>query len=174
MAVAKAGGIIQNVNLAQISILGVPDRPGIAKTIFNALFQKGVNVQFIAQVIELENTSHIVLCISNDDLEAAKSAVEEANKDVGAQKILYYPNVAMVSVFGPHFRDHPGIAGLVFSALASVGINILAISTSISSISCVIDSNLLDSATNALKEAFNLPASSIYVASNGLSLRKGS
>lgn len=167
----KAGGIIENIDLAQISILNIPDRPGIASYVFNALFEKNVNVQFIAQIIELNSISHIAICVSKENLEFARSAIENANLDIHAEKIIYHPNVAMISVFGPHFRDHPGIAGMIFSALASVNINILAISTSISSISCVIEGEFLKKAVEVLRKTFDLPPSTIYIASDGITLR---
>ena len=68
--------------------------------------------------------------------------------------MVYDREVGIVSIFGPHFGDRPGIAGTMFSALASAGINILAISTSISSLSCVLDAGDMDDAIRVLKESF--------------------
>lgn len=167
----KAGGIIQNINLAQISILCIPDRPGVASTILSALYEKGINVQFIAQLIELNNRAHIIICISNKDLEKAKLAFDDIKSQVDAKEILYNPDVSIISIFGPHFRDQPGVAKAVFSTLAEANINILAINTSISSISCVIDGSKLKSAVNALMSAFDLPLSSVFTAADGISLR---
>jgi len=167
----KAGGIIQNTNLAKIGVMSVPDRPGIASAVLGALGERGINVQFIVQCIDLNNKTHMILCVAEDDLEVALSAIEEVKSRVRADKIVCQPNVAIVSVFGPHFRDHPGIAGVAFSALASVGINILAISTSISTISCVIDGDCVAEAMEALREAFDVPSSAVFTASRGLSLR---
>lgn len=167
----KAGGIIQNTNLAEIGVMSVPDRPGIASAVLTALGERNINVQFIVQSIDLKNRTHMILCVAEDDLEAALSAIEGVKSKVRAEKVIFRPNVAIVSVFGPHFRDHPGIAGVAFSALASVGINILAISTSISTISCVIDGDRVAEAVGALREAFDVPSSAVFTASRGLSLR---
>ena len=76
---------------------------------------------------------------------------------MGAQEVVYKGEVGLVTVFGPHFGERAGIAGTMFSALGSVGINILAISTSISSLSCIIDMGDMDRAVQALEEAFELP-----------------
>jgi len=166
----KAGGIIQNINLAKIGVMSVPDRPGIASAILGALLEKNVNVQFIVQTIDLNDRSNIILCVNKNDLETTMSAIEKVRPDINAEAIIYQPNVAMVSVYGPHFRDHPGIAFIAFSSLAEVGINIIAISTSISTISCVIEGDKVDKAVEVLSSAFNVPSRSVFIASDGLSL----
>jgi len=167
----KAGGIIQNINLAKIGVMSVPDRPGIASIVLGALCEKNINVQLIVQTTDLNSRSNIILCINKNDLETAISAIENVRPDVNAEKVIYQSNVAMVSIFGPHFRDHPGIAVIAFSSLASAEINIIAISTSISTISCVIDDDKVDKAVEALMSAFNVPSKNVYIASEGLSLR---
>ena len=167
----KAGGIIHNTNLAEIGVMSVPDRPGIASAILGALGERDINVQFIVQCIAPQKRTHMILCVAQDDLRETLSAIEEAKPKVEAEEVTCQPNVALVSVFGPHFRDYPGIAALAFSALTSVEINILAISTSISTISCVIDGDRVAEATKALREAFDVPPSAIFIALCGLSLR---
>lgn len=171
MGKIKASGIIQNINLAKIGVMSVPDRPGIASAVLGALGERNINVQFIVQAIDLNNKTHMILCVAEDDLEAAILAIEEVKSKVQAEEVICQSNVAIVSVFGPHFRDHPGIAGVAFSALASVGINILTISTSISTISCVIDGDRVAEAVEALRETFDVPSSAVFTASRGLSLR---
>ena len=166
----KAGGIIQNKNLAKIGVMSIPDRPGIASEVLGALGEAGINVQFIVQFIDLKNRTHMILCVARDDVKAALSAIERVRPKLHAEEVICCQDVAIVSVFGPHFRDHPGIAGVAFSALASVEINILAISTSISTISCVIDEDRLEEAVASLREAFNVPASAVFTAARGLSL----
>jgi aspartate kinase len=77
--------------------------------------------------------------------------------EVEAGKVIAYPEAAIVSIFGPDFRERPGIAGTMFDALAASGINIMAISTSISTVSCVIDSDDLEAGLIALRQTFDLP-----------------
>ena len=153
----KIGGIIQNRNLAKIGVMSIPDRPGVAGTIFKALGTKGVNCPFIVHTVDLNNLDSIVICVNREDLTAALEALNTVQETVGAKEVVHDGQVGMISIYGPHFSQRPGIAGEMFSALASVGINILAISTSISSLCCIIDLNDMDRAEQAIKEAFELP-----------------
>jgi aspartate kinase len=153
----RIGGIIRNSNLAKIGVMGIPDRPGVAGAVLSGLGREGINVEFIVQCIDLNNNDHVVFCVGRDDLEAALSILEEIRPQLGAKEVIHKPEVGIVSIFGPDFRERPGIAGTMFSALASVGINILAISTSISTVSCVIDASLLPDAVKVLEKTFDMP-----------------
>jgi aspartate kinase len=153
----KIGGIIQKRNLAKIGVMSIPDRPGVAGALFNALGERGINVSFIVHNIDLNNLDNIVICVAREDLTAALEALDNVEEAVGAKEIVYDHEVGIVSIFGPHFGERPGIAGVMFSALASVGINILAISTSISTASCLVDASDMDEAIEALHETFDLP-----------------
>lgn len=157
MGKIKIGGIIKNSNLSKIGVMGIPDRPGVAGAILSSLGREGINVEFIVQCIDLNNNDHIVFCVARDDLEAALSILEKIKPELGAKEVIHKPEVGIVSIFGPDFRERPGIAGTMFNALASVGINILAISTSISTVSCVIDAELLPNAVKVLQETFDMP-----------------
>jgi aspartate kinase len=153
----KIGGIIQSRNLAKIGVMSIPDRPGVAGAIFSALGAKGVNISFIVHTIDINSLDNIVFCVAQQDLTAALEALDTVKETVGAKEIVYDGEVSIVSMFGPHFGERPGIAGVMFSALASAGINILAISTSISSTSCLIDADDMDEAVQVLEETFELP-----------------
>lgn len=153
----KIGGIIQNRNLAKIGVMSIPDRAGVAGAIFSALGEKGINVPFIVHTIDLNNLDNLVICVAREDLTPALEVLDTVKETIGAKEIVYDGEVGIFSMFGPHFGERPGIAGVMFSALASAGINILAISTSISSTSCLIDANDMDEAVQALEEAFDLP-----------------
>jgi aspartate kinase len=153
----KIGGIIERRNLAKIGVMSIPDRPGVAGAIFSALGAKGINIPFIVHTIDLNDLDNIVLCVAQQDLTAALEVLNTVSEKVGAEDIVYDGEVGIVSMFGPHFGERPGIAGIMFSALASAGINILAISTSISSTSCLIDASDMDEAVQALEKAFELP-----------------
>lgn len=157
MKKVKIGGVIQNSDLAKIGVMGIPDRPGVAGAILSALGRKSINVEFIVQCIDLYNNDHVVFCVARDDLEAAVSILEEIRPHLGAKEVVHKPEVGIVSIFGPDFRERPGIAGAMFNALASVGVNILAISTSISTVSCVIDVHNLPEAVRVIEETFDMP-----------------
>ena len=153
----KIGGIMQNVNLAKVRVMSVPDRPGVAGAVLSALGQAGINVQFVVQCLDLRDQTQIVCCIGQEDADRAMATLKPVQSEIGAAGIAATPNVAIVSIFGPDFREIPGIAGTMFSALARAGINILAISTSISTISCVIAAVHLDEAVHTLSQVFDLP-----------------
>jgi aspartate kinase len=153
----RIGGIIQKRDLAKIGVMSIPDRPGVAGAIFGALGARGVNCPLIVHTIDLNNLDNIVLCVTQKQLAIALDVLERVREEVEEMDVVYDREVGIVSIFGPHFGDRPGIAGAMFSALASAGINILAISTSISSLSCLLDAGNMDEAVCVLKEAFESP-----------------
>jgi aspartokinase len=157
MAKIKIGGIMQTTGLSKVGVMSIPDRPGTAGYIMDSLGRKGINVQFIVQCIDIRDNDHVVFCIAQEDLEEAKDILEGVKSDLGAEQVIQRENVAVISIFGPDFRERPGIAGTMFSALGSRDINILAISTSISTLSCVIDADRLQEAVMAMRETFDLP-----------------
>lgn len=157
MSKIKIGGILQNPHLARISVMGVPDRPGTAAALLNAFGQAGVNVQFIVQCIDQHENDHIVVCVDRDDLERALELVCQVNTALCASAVSHDPAVASVGIFGPDFRERPGIAGTFFHALASVGINIQAISTSISTVTVIIAADRLQDAVAVIRRTFELP-----------------
>jgi len=148
---------MQTTNLAKVGVMSIPDRPGTAGRVLEALGKKGINVQFIVQCIDILDNDHVVFCISQENMELAQEILEDVRRELGAEKVIQRPNVAIISIFGSDFRERPGVAGEMFSALGSRGINILAISTSISTMSCVIDAGRLEEAVTAMRETFELP-----------------
>jgi len=157
MKKVKIGGVIRNSNLAKVGVMGIPDRPGVAGAILSGLGRKGINVEFIVQCIDLNERDHVVFCVARDNLEAALSILEQIKLQLGAKEVVHDPEVGIVSIFGPDFRERPGIAGAMFNALGSAGINILAISTSISTVSCVIDARRVSEAVRVIEQTFDMP-----------------
>lgn len=152
----KVANIIQQKDLALIGVMAIPDRPGIAAAIFEALGARGISAQFIVQCIDVSSRSHVALCVASKDLATALGVLERVKTRIGAEALIHIPRVGVVITYGPEFREQPGVAGKVGSALASAGINILAISTSFSTVSCVVAGDRLADAVKALKEAFDL------------------
>ena len=157
MKKVKIGGVIRNSNLAKVGVMGIPDRPGVAGAILSALGREGINVEFIVQCIDLNDQDHVVFCVARDDLEVALKTLGKIRPQLGAKEVIQKPEVGIVSIFGPDFRERPGIAGAMFNALASAGINILAISTSISTVSCVINADRTSDAVNVIEQTFDMP-----------------
>ena len=157
MGKIRIGGIMQNAHLSLLNVTAVPDRPGIAAAILGELGRRGINVQFIVQCIDQSKQDQVAVCVDRDDGPQALEAINLVAPEVEAGHVISYPEVAIVSIFGPDFRERPGIAGTMFDALAAEGVNILAISTSISTVSCVIESDALETALNSLRDTFDLP-----------------
>ena len=156
MARVKIGGILQQKDLALVGMMAVPDRPGIAAAIFKTLGRRGINVISIVQLVDLDNNTHVVFCVASKDASVALGLLRPLKERFGGRGITHRARVAMVSIFGPDFREKPGIAGMMHTALADAGINILSISTSISSVNCVIDQERLDDAVAALNDTFEM------------------
>jgi aspartate kinase len=153
----RIGGIMQNAHLSLLNVTAVPDRPGIAAAILNGLGRSGINVQFIVQCIDQSHRDQVALCVDRGDLQTAMDVVSDIAPELEAGRVVTHPEVAIVSIFGPDFRERPGIAGTMFEALAQQQINILAISTSISTVSSVIEAENLDMALISLRQTFDLP-----------------
>ncbi len=153
----RVGGIICHRGLALVGVMSAPDRPGLVAALFKGLGQERLNAQFIVQSIDLNNESHVQFCVAREDAQRVLEIITPIAESLGAKKVVQRMPVALVAVFGPDFRERPGIAGTAFSALAGAGINILAVSTSISTISCLIDDAHVEQALAALKEVFALP-----------------
>ena len=155
----KLSGIIEYRDLNVLSLENIPDHPGVAGIIFQALGHRGIKVQFIVQALNRLRQSQVLLAIAESEGREALAVMEELRPRIGNPDLTLQSNRAIISIFGPHFRERPGIAGIFFQALGSQGINILGVSTSISTCSCVIEAADLPGAVKAVGEAFELPDS---------------
>jgi aspartate kinase len=153
----KIGGILQNNHLARISVMGVPGRLDTAAVLLNAIGQSDLNVQFVVQCIDQHQNDHIVLCVDRDDLGKALDAVSRVEGELGAGAVSHDPRVASVGIFGPDFRERPGIAGTFLAALTASGICFQATSTSVSTCTVLIAADVLPDAVEAIERAFELP-----------------
>ena len=153
-------GVAQDSNVAKIAVLGVPDRPGIAYKIFSALAAAYIDIDMIVQSIRHSDKSinDIVFTIARPDLAQAKAIIEDVAADIGILGVLVEENVAKVSIVGAGMLGNPGIAAEMFGALGDAGVNIEVISTSEISISCLIRSNQVKEAVNAIHNRFFFPA----------------
>lgn len=143
-------------NQIKMSILDVPDRPGIAAKIFGALAKENINVDMIIQSAARGERNDISFTISYTDLKKALEVLEEINKQLNAGGVIYEENMAKVSIIGVGMRSHPGVAAKMFETLGKKNINIEMISTSEIKISCIIKREHLETAVKALHKAFGL------------------
>jgi aspartate kinase len=143
---------------ARITLLGVPDRPGAAASIFEALADAGCNVDTIIQNEPLGKgrDAEVSFTIASEDLRAAERALEPVTADLGIARVDTDLHIGKVSIVGAGMRSHPGVAARVFKTLAEQEINIEMISTSPIKISCIIRAERVPEAVKALHSAFEL------------------
>jgi aspartate kinase len=153
----KIGGIMQSDGRSLIRILSVPDHAGVAGTVLNAMGESGVNIELLVESFDLDECGNFSMVIDQKDLDSALGVLDEIKPTIDAKVVTYTPDVAVITVFGPHLREKPKVHGTMFSSIASSGIGPLAIATSISSVSCVVEGRHLASAVSALQEAFEIP-----------------
>lgn len=153
----KIGGIIAVEDLGMITVQGAPDAPGIAGKILEAIGNSEISVGFISCAPDLGGGASITVCVAMDRFERALDEIELVRDEIRAQRVATQEKICSISVFGPHFGEIPKVASTIFRALAEAGINIHAISTSVSSVTCVFDENLLNEGMSALRGRFEIP-----------------
>ncbi len=149
-------GITYDVGEAKVTILDVPDRPGIAAKVFRSLAEKNINVDIIIQNVSEKGLTDISFTVAEEDLNKAKDVMGEVVKGLGARGCTYDEGIAKVSLIGAGMRTHPGVAADMFGALAAENINIEMISTSAIKVSCVVREDSVEKAVEALHKKFNL------------------
>ena len=149
-------GIAHDMDVAKIALVGVPDRPGIASEIFQAVGGQGVNVRMIVQASGADGKNDVTFTVGSHEVNTVLPALEQVRKQIGARAFLYDPDVAMLSVVGEGLATSPGTAGRVFAALAAAGVNIDLISTSSITITCVVRQADAERAVRSLHEALKL------------------
>ena len=147
-----------NRDITKITLEGVPDRPGIAAEIFGTLGNEGYNIELVVSTGGAGGRADISFAVAQPEEEGILRALETIRDEVGARALHADSNVALVSIVGQHLSTEPRIAGRMFSALSNHGINIEIISTSMSSVTCLIDEDGTQEALAALAKEFGLTA----------------
>lgn len=143
-------GVAKDTNVARISIVGLPDTPGVAFKLFDRLAKKKVNIDIILQSVGRDGTKDITFTTAIDQAEDAVAAVSE----ISDAKVVCDENVAKISIVGAGMETHPGVAAKMFEALYDASINIQMIATSEIKVSVLIDSKDADKAVQAVHDAF--------------------
>jgi aspartate kinase len=149
-------GITHDKGQAKISLLRVPDRPGIAAQVFGSVAACNIVVDMIVQNISRDGFTDISFTLPRGDHARARAALEEIARKVGAHGIVADERVAKVSIVGVGMRSHSGVAARMFDTLSKEGINIQMISTSEIAVSCVIEDKYAELAVRALHDTFEL------------------
>jgi aspartate kinase len=152
----KVRGIAHDLNVAKLTIRGVPDKPGIAAAIFEPLAEAHVSVDTIVQNASEENLTDVTFTISRSDLRQALPVVEQTARKVKAREVVSDDKLGKVSIVGTGMQSGPGYASLMFRTLSEQGINIEMISTSEIRITCIVHEDRVNDAVQALHKAFAL------------------
>jgi aspartate kinase len=154
----NVSGIAYSRDDAKLTVRRVPDRPGIAATIFGELSAQNVNVDMIVQNTAADGTTDMTFTVGKADLPRAGAALDGVQPQIGYAEVLTDPNVAKISVVGVGMRSHAGVANIMFRALADKAINIQVISTSEIKVSVLIAAEYTELAVRALHTAYGLDA----------------
>jgi aspartate kinase len=153
---AIISGIAHDTSEAKVTIMGVPDRPGIAARVFRPLADAGVNIDMIVQNVSAAGHTDISFTLPNHDLPHAEPILQALAREVGASGFTCDPDIAKISLIGAGMKSHPGVAADMFDALAEAGINIEIISTSSIRVSCVVREAEIERAVRVVHERFRL------------------
>ena len=149
-------GITYDRDQAKITVVHVPDKPGVAASLFIPLSEHNISVDMIIQNVSAEGFTDLTFTVSKKDMKEAQKIVEATAKAVGARKVEVDDDVAKVSIIGVGMMSHSGVAAKMFKTMANESINIMMISTSEIKISCIIQRKYTELAVTVLHDAFGL------------------
>jgi aspartate kinase len=152
----KARSIAYDLDVAKITVVGVPDRPGIAAAIFEPLARAGISVDTIVQNASINNITDLTFTVAKSQLTKAMEVTEPIARQIGARECTSDSRLGKVSIIGTGMQNTPGYAARMFGTLSEKGINIQLITTSEIRITCIIDEARVEDAVRALHQAFEL------------------
>ncbi len=152
----RVRGIVHDLDVAKITVVGVPDRPGIAAAIFEPLAKAGISVDTIVQNASIDNITDLTFTVAQSQASKAMEVVKPIAQSIGAKECVSDSRLGKVSIIGIGMQNTPGFAAGMFEALSEQGVNIQLIATSEIRITCIIDEAKVDDAVRALHRAFKL------------------
>lgn len=152
----KVTGVAYDANVAKVTLHGVPDRPGIAASVFEPLAEVAISVDTIVQNTSVDNLTDLSFTVAQTDLARAVEVVERLAKAIGAKGVTADGDLAKVSIVGAGMQNSPGYASKMFRTLADAGINIQMITTSEIRITCIVAKTSVEQAVRSLHPAFEL------------------
>lgn len=157
-------GVVHDASESKVTVVGVPDRPGISAALFENLANANINVDMIVQNTSIDGLTDISFTMPKADMSVAEEIVSKVAKEIGARGVTHNAEIAKVSLVGAGMKTSPGIAARMFRILADNNINIQMISTSTIRVSVVVSSSDMESAVTSLHTAFGLDSGSAYSA----------
>jgi aspartate kinase len=154
----KVRGIAHDLDVAKVTVVGVPDRPGIAAAIFEPLAAANISVDTIVQNASIDNITDLTFTVAKEQLGEVMKVIQPIAKEIGARECVSDATLGMVSIVGTGMQNMPGYAARMFSTLSKEGINIQLITTSEIRITCIIAEARVKDAVRALHRAFELDA----------------
>ena len=152
----KVRSVAHDLDVATITVVGVPDRPGVAAALFEPLAAAGINVDTIVQNASINNITDVTFTVAKSDLARAMEVVKPVSDSIGAKECTRDSKIAKISIVGTGMQNAPGFASRMFTALAAKGINIQLITTSEIRITCIVGEDTVKDAVHALHRAFEL------------------
>jgi aspartate kinase len=152
----KVRGIAHDRNVAKVTLVAVPDRPGVARAVFAPLADQGISVDMIVQNVGHGGATDMSFTVPRGELAKAKRVLEPIVRELGFREMTTDASIAKVSIIGAGLHNAPGYAARMFGTLADAGVNIEMISTSEVRITCTIAEDQLEAAATALHAAFSL------------------
>ena len=152
----KVRGITHDLDVAKITVVGVPDRPGIAAAIFEPLAKAGISIDTIVQNASIDNITDMTFTVTKSQLKKAMEVVKPIAQSIGARECTSDSRLGKVSIIGTGMQNIPGFAARMFRALSEKGINIQLITTSEIRITCIINETEIKEAVCTLHRAFEL------------------
>ena len=152
----KVRGVTFDLDVAKITIVGIPDKPGVATSLFEPLVESNINVDTIVQNASIQGITDLTFSVSREDVERALMIILPVAESIKAQKVAHSENLAKVSIVGVGMQNAPGYAARMFRTLYDAGVNIELITTSEIRITCIVDEDKIPLAVRSLHRAFEL------------------
>lgn len=153
----EASGLIYKEHIAMVGLIGIPTHPGIGGRYFTKIADLGIHVELIVHLFDGDQCDHILICVEKNDLDATLEITNKIHEKIGSKAVVHDDNIALVCISSMDFDESQKIAGHMFKTLGDNEINIQGISSSVSSVTCMICADDLDKAVNILRQAFILP-----------------
>ena len=157
----RVRGVAHETKVAKVTVLSVPDRPGVAAALFEPLSEAGISVDVIVQNVSTHGKTDLTFTVSEGDLKRSLRLVEPVCREIGAEGISQAGGLAKLSIVGTGMLGTPGVAARMFRTLAAEAINIEMISTSEIRITCLIDAKDAERGVRALHSAYQLEQASV-------------